>query len=575
MLVRRFLLNIHREPGSHGIWLHANHQCNSIDKPAVDACYLGSSFRRVAMHSLRSWLSGLYAVVGATMLFNEFFRLDLHRHPRNYPSGFNLLGLAVSVFLLVTGCLFLLAAASFWRKWRSGRVWCLSVGVMNLLVPVFVGYFLWRYGRGAIAATLTANGLLLGLGVISILAFWRWDPAADKKTAAPVMTSARPGDGTSTFLNRTYFAVGSIVFFLIWMAWKQWAHKRGMPSPSLLEGIPQLTIAELAAVFLHECGHALCGIVLGQKVLSFIAGPFQWRRHIEGHWKFKLNPAGFLSTGGATAVVAQRLGEPKWRELCVDFCGAGVNFVTGVVGLWAASRTPDSPWERYCFLLAMFGSISLMAALGNLVPLRTNSGYSDGARIYQLLRSGVWADLHEAYRISVATTVTALRPRDYNINALHRVKAAGIVEGPSELLLHLLAHSHYTDRGQLDRAGDELREAEKIYDGCAVQVPAKLLPMFVMEEALAKRDAARARLWWDRLEAKKPTWFNGDYWMARSALCWVEGNRDEARAAWAKAKEYLNRMPDVGTYAFDRESLALLKTRIEADSSVKAPISVP
>jgi hypothetical protein len=99
--------------------------------------------------------------------------------------------------------------------------------------------------------------------------------------------------------------------------------------------------------------------------------------------------------------------------------------------------------------------------------------------------------------------------------------------------------------------------------------------MFVMEEALAKRDAARARLWWDRLEAKKPTWFNGDYWMARSALCWVEGNRDEARAAWAKAKEYLDRMPDVGTYAFDRESLALLKTRIEADSSVKAPISVP
>lgn len=535
---------------------------------------LGHLLDGVAMHSLRSWLSGLYAFVGATMLFNEFFLLGLHRHQRNHPSGFSLLGLTVSAFLPLTGCLFLLAAASYWRKWRSGRVWCLSVGVMNLLVPVFVGYFLWRYGRGAIAATLTANGLLLGLGVIGILAFWRWDPAADEKAPAPVMTSARPGDGTSTFLNRTYFAAGSIAVFLIWMAWKQWAYKRGVPSPLLLEGILQLTIAELAVVFLHECGHALCGIALGQKVLSFIAGPFQWR-HIGGHWKFKLNPVGFLSTGGGTAVVAQRLGEPKWRELCMISAGPLVNFVTGVIGLWAASRTPDSSWERYCFLLAMFGSISLMAALGNLVPLRTNSGYSDGARIYQLLRGGVWAELHEVWRISAATAVTALRPRDYNIDALHRVMAAGIVEGPAELLLYLLAHSHYTDLGQLDRAGDELREAEKIYDGCAVQVPAELLPAFVMEEALAKRDAVRARLWWDRLEAKRPTRFNGDYWMARSALCWAEGNRDEARSAWIRAQEYLDRMPDVGTYAFDRESLALLKRGIEANSSVKAPISVP
>jgi hypothetical protein len=524
------------------------------------------------MHYLRSLLSSLYAFVGALVLFN-YLLVDWHRHQRNYPSGFSLLSLIASAFLPAAGCLFLIAAVSYWRKWRSGRAWCLSVGVMNLLVPVFVGYFIWRYGHRSIAVMLAPHRLLLGLGVIGLFAFWRWDPATAEKTPTPEITS-RPGDGTSTFLNRIYLAAGFIAFFVIWMAWKQWAYKRGVPNPSFLDVFLQLTIAELAVVFLHEFGHALCGIALGQKVLSFTAGPFLWQ-HIEGRWKFKLNPVGLLNTGGATAVVPRRLGEPKWRELCMISAGPLVNFVTGVVALWAASRTPDSSWERYCFLLAMFGSISLMTAIGNLVPLRTNRGYSDGARIYQLLRGGVWAELHEIYRISAATAVTALRPRDYNIDALHRVMAAGIVEGPKGFLLHLLAHSYYTDRGQMDRAANQLNEAEKLYDECAVQIPAELLPAFVMEEALAKRDAVRARLWWDRLEAKKPTWFNGDYWMARSALCWVEGNRDEARSACARAQEYLDRMPDVGTYAFDRESLALLKRGIEADSSVKAPIPVP
>jgi hypothetical protein len=76
------------------------------------------------------------------------------------------------------------------------------------------------------------------------------------------------------------------------------------------------------------------------------------------------------------------------------------------------------------------------------------------------------------------------------------------------------------------------------------------------------------------LEAKKPTWLNGDYWMARSALYWIEGHPNDASAAWGKAQEYLSRMPQAGTYAFDREQLAILKRAVATESPVQELVAV-
>jgi Zn-dependent protease len=389
----------------------------------------------------------------------------------------------------------------------------------------------------------------------------------------PATTSAQQGDGTNSFLNRTHTIAIYIAFAAIWMAWGQWAYRQGMPVLPFWESFLQVTIADLAVITLHECGHTLCGVALGQKVLAFMAGPFQWRKHA-GHWKFSFNLMGLLTTGGGTAVVPQQLGEPKWREFCMISAGPLVSFVTGIAGLWVLLKTQSSSLESLWFPLAMFGSISLVTAIANLIPLRTSTGFSDGARIYQLLRGGPWADLHEVYKITAATTVTSLRPRDYNIKAIHRVFAAGIVTGPAELLLHLLARSYYLDIGRPGEADLQLNEAEKIYDECAEQISPNLLPSFVVGESLMRRDAARARLWWDRMEAKRPTWLNGDYWMARSALCVVEGNLDEGWAAWAKAQEYLRSMPEAGTYAFDRELLEVLKRAIETESSTTSRVSM-
>jgi hypothetical protein len=138
-------------------------------------------------------------------------------------------------------------------------------------------------------------------------------------------------------------------------------------------------------------------------------------------------------------------------------------------------------------------------------------------------------------------------------------------------MLRLLAHSYYVDSGQPGAASLAIEQAESVYEECAEKLPAEGHYSLVIDAALQRRDAARARLWWDRAEAKKPGLLNGDYWMARSALAWIEGDLDEARSAWAKADEYLRGMPHTGAYEFDRDCLAALKKTIDTDPIVRTP----
>ncbi|HTV81925.1 MAG TPA: M50 family metallopeptidase [Acidobacteriaceae bacterium] len=524
------------------------------------------------MRSLRTALALLYVVVGGMTLVNEYVLLRFRSQSNYPPPHFSLPVLLADLFLPVTGCLFLIAAIGYWWKWRSGRMWCLTLGAVNLIIPFLLAWFFSYHRYGSASSTLSSNGLLLGLGALTLFAFWRWDPASETKVRDAAASSARSGDGTLTLLNRTHILLEFAGFFAIWTAWLHRASLTGLPNPPFRNGLLQLALAELAVITAHEAGHALSGIALGQKVRAFIVGPFQWQ-HLQGRWKFSLNPAALLLTGGATAVVPQRLREPRSRELTILAAGPLVSLVTGGIALWAAFRAQGAFWHLHWFLIAMFGSISLLTAFVNCIPLRTGGGYSDGARILQILRGGEWAELQEAFRVAMATTVTPLRPRDYDLETLHRIMASRIVTGLQQFFLCLLAHSCCVDRGLTQQSRLEMKEAEKVYDLGEAEIPGGLLLSFVVDEALFAHDAARARLWWDRMEAKKPRRITADYWMAKSALSWAERNRAEASACWEKADAFLRTMPRTGTYAFDRDRLAELKNAIATEPAMRASLA--
>lgn len=488
----------------------------------------------------------------------------------------------ILIFATAVACLILLSpllvtflnGMAWWtikQGKASARGWSIAAS-MSLIVSgsliSFPGFYSWSYNQtGFFRELLVISGVIMALGIAGLVAFGRRDSMAQ-----PVIAAQPPritGDGTGRLLDGIAWLIVIAGYFEGMHLWRLWGNAHGFLMSDGLLPIILILIAILISIASHEFGHAIAGLALGMKLCVFIIGPFQWRIR-DGRWKFQFLPAKFFSAGGATALVPTNPLQSQWRDIFMIAAGPLMSLLTGLIALIAALTAKGMPYENVWELLALVTTVSLMMFVRNLIPSQLNAqhmaSYSDGAQIYQLLRGGSWADLHRVLNLVASSAVTPLRPRDFGIESIQQASLS-FTQGRYALLLRLFASYYFLDCGKISHANEEIAGAERIYLESAADIPAELHTDFIFSKAILSRDAAGARQWWDRMEAKKPTHLGVDYWLARSALSWIEGRKDDARAAWEKANLLAQKLPVAGIYDFDRYRCSLLHDCIENEGA--------
>jgi len=518
------------------------------------------------MRSVRTFLSWVFALGAVIFLRSSVSALlNIVGWPRaHFPSS--LAGAAAGAAAPLLGFVYGMACWNFWRGKSSARGWGIAASMLNVALGGVFLYMDRRYLLESPGAWVNADSVLLAIGLGGLLAFRRDDVASAEESLQPI-----PGDGTNAILNRVVWLAGAGAFLAGMSWWWRWAHMHHLPAEetSFTAKLLVLLVAQLAMVAVHEFGHAAVGKALGMRIRGFIVGPLQW--HVrEGQWSFRFVLTGFLTPGGATTVVPGKSSQPVWRDVVMVAAGSCAGLVTAGIALAAVFSASRSRQEQIWLPLAVFATLSVVVSILNLIPFRTRSFYSDGARMWQMLSHGPWADLHRAFSAAAATTVTPLRPRDFDIEVIHRA-AEAITVGQQALLLRLLASSYYLDCGRLAEAATALQEAEAVFQHSAPDIPAELCTAFVFGKAYVQRDGAGTRQWWDRMEAKKPMRHDADYWLARSALCWSEQRMEEAWESWERGNALVKELPPVGVYESDRDHFALLRRELEGARPVTAP----
>jgi len=510
------------------------------------------------MRVVRNFLCWMFALGAVVFLRSSLFSfLDVAGWPAAHLPP-TLLSAFVGFSLTLLGLIYGAASWTFWTGKASARGWGLTASSVNIALGCV---FLWvdrRFLTAPATAFLNPDALLLGFGIAGIVVFRRRDVVQAEQSMQPL-----PGDGTNAVVNRLIWIAGTGGFVAAMNWWLRWGKSRGLHwhRSSLLHNLVLILLLELLMVAIHEFGHAAVAEMLGMKLRSFIVGPLQWRVR-EGKWQFRFTLSGFLAVGGATAVAPTDPNRAAWRDTCMVAAGPAVSIAAGVVALCATAAAPGHAWAQNWLALAFFSTLSLLTGLLNLVPFRTKNFYSDGARIYQLRSTGAWADLHRAFSTAAATTVTSLRPRNYDIDAILRAGST-ITVGHQALHLRLLAASYYLDSGRVADASRALAEAETVYQESASDIPAELHTPFVFGKAYLEHDAEGARLWWERMQARKPAHDGAEYWIAKSALLWSEHRLEEALEAWECGDALLQQLPHTGAYETDRDQSALLQRELE------------
>jgi hypothetical protein len=516
------------------------------------------------------FLSGIFALTAffCFAIVVRYLRMDFFSHAAVKTPLTLFSSLLVPVIFSAMGVVFAVAWWTSFREKSSARGWGIAASIVNILVTLLPAVLALRFDHGAagIAMMFPVMVTMLSIGVLGLVAFGRKIEAPDQAELKRQI-EALPGDGTLELLNRfsgLLFCVLSYSLYSQWLRWC-WNHDISLPTGGITGMILWLTLLSLGITLLHELGHTITGVALGMKLRVFYVGPFQWRNQ-SGKWAFKFVPQEIMMAGGATSVVPATTEFPAWRYVVMIAAGPLINLVAGVGALWIVYSSDMETAGTGTGILALFGVYSVASFVWNLIPIRTQMLYSDGARIYQHISGGPWGEFNKSISFVQSSLVTAVRPRDYEIATIERA-AAGITRGPQGMLLRLYKYGYLLDRGEMTEAGAALQEAGRVCLDSAPNIPGLLYTEFVFGAAFVLRDATAARQWWERMDVKKLDRFSVDYWRAKSALHWIEGNLKESNEAWEKSNIEAQKLPQAGAYEFDRYLCSLLRGAIDASAA--------
>lgn len=467
---------------------------------------------------------------------------------------------------IILAVLYGMAWWSVRMKKPSARGWALaaSAAMVFQIVPLsIVVCSLSRFSsHSAASGAAFFMALLAAPGAAGIIAFTAKDSLSSPQTGQTARPPRIAGDGTSGGLDVAVWVVSVAGYFLGQLLWFRWGRAHHLSFTHGLRWWALFAAALLIDSAAHESGHALVGVSLGMRLRTLIVGPFQWVM-LHGKWRLQIQLANSFNFGGATGLVPTNPRQSRWAEISMIAAGPFASLIIGCTALQAALKVATTPYSWTWEFLSLVSIFGLVAFFVNLIPARPQALYTDGARIYQLLAGGPWADYYRAVSAAGAGVVTPLRPRDYDIEAIRRA-SAGITQGHPGLLLRLLAYSHFHDCNQIPDACRALSEAESVCEKSSIEVPAETCALFVVGKAFLAHDSAAAHTWWDRMQGKKTDLSDNDlYWMAKCALELGKGNLEVAQESWEKGNAIVQQRPMAGSYDCNRDCFAELQEALQ------------
>ena len=495
-------------------------------------------------------LEALSLIAGVPIFLIAAFKLSLKLGWRQATPSFFLF---TELLALGALALQLVPALAWWmlkKGNRHARIWALAASVVNLL-PLPGAMRSWSMFSRLVHLPIELVSVLIG--VAGLIAFSSRQVVSEVADASKPKPERLQGDGTSKVAEWLGGVIAIVWLFVCFHWWRVWARGQNLVESDFLVWVAELQIAVLICVSVHELGHVVAGWASDMKLRSLQIGPFRWA-HRRGRWKFKF----IASMGGVTGMAPTRLRNVRGRSAFFTFGGPVASLVLAGVSCIAALTAKGHFWEGSWTLLSIIATVASVDFMVNLIPQRPEAQYSDGARIYQLVTNGPWAHVEQAFSMVASTLVTSRRPRDYDPDVI-RAAANFLARGDRGMLLRLYACMHYIDTGQISEAVASLQEAEPLYEGSALQSPGGICAAFVFINATFKRDRAAAELWWQRLQAQRDIDFDAEYWQARTAILWLQGQTEEARQAWERGHALAMQLPAGGAYEYTRSGFDALR----------------
>ncbi len=459
----------------------------------------------------------------------------------------------------------------------SGRLWALAASIITVLQGIPMAALMFRdWGRihGVLSeGLLILIGLPLLVGVPGIIAYVPRNAAESLARQEPERIK---GDGTSHKMDRFAILLQVAVILLGGQLGWHWARSH-FDHRIAGTGGWFLWFAELAViVVVHELGHIFAGLFCGMDLSGVLLGPLHFYQS-NGKWNFRFERGLLGGAAGGVGMIPCTPNRDRIGRIWFIAGGPIASLLSGIVFLCLATTMPVGQFASLWDFYAWTGILSLSAFVLNVIPVRSQALYSDGAKIYQILTRSVRDDYYWILSFSRSIAVTPNRPRDYDLAALRRALDSEVGR-PQRVVFRLMESECLLERGLVEESAEAVAKAQAAYGQQSEELTAGSICAFVFGHAILRSDPATARIWAERLE-KGHGFDPDDRWLCTAAIAVAEGRKQEAEPELERFERCHRDRRPCGSREFNLFLAGFLRGRlagcVDGPLDIRTPIPGP
>ena len=309
----------------------------------------------------------------------------------------------------------------------------------------------------------------------------------------------------------------------------------------------------MAAIFVHELGHAVAALIVRFQVQSFTVGPVMMHREAAG---LRFRRTGF-KIGGLVTIVPVGLHDLGKRMLIVVIGGPASSFLFAALA-FAAGRFFGEPLRSSW--MNPFSVVSGALGILSLIPMR--SFYrSDGAQIWDLLRSPAKAESHCALLALAGAAKAGLRLRDWDRELIAKVLSV-TNDAASVVSANVIAYESAMDHREFDLANRYLEAALRLRHKCPISLKSGLALDAAFFYAMVREDSTLAQEWFNECDCRY-VYERYSLLMVEAAVLLSDGKSSEAADQAQESARLLHKAQFPGFAAAAKDWLEVILTRAQ------------
>ncbi len=203
--------------------------------------------------------------------------------------------------------------------------------------------------------------------------------------------------------------------------------------PSLWAVLLSIPIAFYLCIIIHELGHIIGGLIMGNEFIFVMAGPLKVSKE-EGKLKFELNKHINLS-GGLAMTLPKKVEGFRLRRFIVIFGGPFFSLLSAIgCFLLYSFMWPSLSGNGQVFVL-LFGLLSVLIFIITIIPQNVNGMMTDGYQLLLLFKNDKKAEKYADMLHLTALNQQGKSPSEYPLSILDKYQDKKI-DSPMDLAMH-------------------------------------------------------------------------------------------------------------------------------------------